>query len=187
MNINKGRWCAQPDGDFVVFVIGMRINSWWKVHRWLPPMHAMARMVRELAGQPDSGFLSGQTWFGRTTVVIQYWRSFDHLEAYAHDPKQSHVPAWTAFRYAPGSDAAVGIFHETYRIARGQSEAIFVDMPPTLLGDCTTLVPARDALAQARGRLEGVPETGPRRSAIPAASNDLLNEVATSGSRSEGS
>ena len=28
------RMCAQIDGDFVVFLIGMRVNKPWKVWRW---------------------------------------------------------------------------------------------------------------------------------------------------------
>jgi len=36
------RVAAQIEGDFVVFLIGMRINKPWKVHKWLPrfPSHA---------------------------------------------------------------------------------------------------------------------------------------------------
>lgn len=183
--IIKGRWCAQTDGDFVVFIIGMRINTWWKVHRWLPPLRAMSRMLGELEAQPELGFLGGKAWFGRTIVLIQYWRSFEQLEAYAHAPELSHVPAWAAFKRGPGSDAAVGIYHETYRIARGHCEAIFVDMPPTLLGDCTTLIEAHGALARARGRIGERRSPERRRGVLPAASNDVLGSEAPGGSRSD--
>jgi hypothetical protein len=27
---------AEMDGEFVVFLIGMRINKPWKLHKWLP-------------------------------------------------------------------------------------------------------------------------------------------------------
>ena len=30
------RVTAEIEGDFVVFLIGMRINKPWKVHKWLP-------------------------------------------------------------------------------------------------------------------------------------------------------
>jgi hypothetical protein len=36
------------DGDFVVFLIGMRVNRWWLPHKWLRVALAMPRMVREL-------------------------------------------------------------------------------------------------------------------------------------------
>ncbi|MFB6255318.1 MAG: monooxygenase family protein [Haloplanus sp.] len=35
------RVTAEVEGDLVVFLIGMRINSLWKVHRWLPVFLAM--------------------------------------------------------------------------------------------------------------------------------------------------
>ncbi len=34
--IQRERLTATIDGDFVVFLIGMRFNAWWKLHRWLP-------------------------------------------------------------------------------------------------------------------------------------------------------
>lgn len=33
MAINKQRLTAEIDGDFVVFLIGMRVNRLWKVHK----------------------------------------------------------------------------------------------------------------------------------------------------------
>lgn len=38
MDLDAGRCTAQYSGDFVVFLIGMRINSWWRVREWLPVM-----------------------------------------------------------------------------------------------------------------------------------------------------
>ncbi len=152
-HIMKGRWAAQTDEEFVVFIIGMRINRWWMVHRWLPPIRAMAAMLRELAMKPDLGYLGSKTWFGRTIVVIQYWRSFEALEAYAKAKDHEHLPAWADFNRKVGDDGTVGIYHETYRIAPGQFEALFVNMPPTLLGDCTTLIPAKGRMASAAGRM----------------------------------
>lgn len=32
------RMTAELDGDFVVFLIGMRINRPWMIHRWLPAL-----------------------------------------------------------------------------------------------------------------------------------------------------
>jgi hypothetical protein len=72
------RMAAEIEGDFVVFLIGMRINKPWKIHKWLPVFLAMPRMIRELERRPDSGFL-GATFAPK--VIVQYWRSFDHLEA----------------------------------------------------------------------------------------------------------
>ncbi len=42
------RITATIDGDFVVFLIGMRINKPWKIHKWLPVVRAMGKMLKEL-------------------------------------------------------------------------------------------------------------------------------------------
>ena len=63
MEVIKDRMCAQVDGEAVVFLIGMRINKWWKIHKWLPVAIAMPKMLRELGQNPDLGFLGAHTWF----------------------------------------------------------------------------------------------------------------------------
>ena len=50
------RVTADIEGDFVVFLIGMRINKPWKIHKWLPVVMAMPRMIQELQRRPESGF-----------------------------------------------------------------------------------------------------------------------------------
>ena len=52
MRVHPGRYTARIDGEFVVFVIGMRINKLWKVHRWAPVAAAMGPMLRELFTHP---------------------------------------------------------------------------------------------------------------------------------------
>ncbi len=152
--IMPGRWTARTDQEFVVFIIGMRINRWWMIHRWLPLIRAMGGMIRELSLRPELGFMGGKTWFGRTIVLIQYWNSFDDLESYAKARDLSHVPAWADFNRRIGNDGTVGIYHETYRIAPGQYENVFVNMPPTLVGECVPLAEVNSQHASARGRME---------------------------------
>jgi hypothetical protein len=53
--IIKQRVFGKMDGDFAVFIIGMRINNFWKIHRWLPVTMAMPRMLKELFADTDSG------------------------------------------------------------------------------------------------------------------------------------
>ena len=134
------RMSAQMNGEFVVFLIGIRINKLWKVHKWAPMLLAMPRMIRELQAHPESGFL-GHNGLGK--VIVQYWRSFDHLEAYARNHDAGHWPAWVAFNKRVGkSRGDVGIWHETYLIKPGQYEAIYSGMPPFGLGKAGKLVPA---------------------------------------------
>lgn len=155
-DIRPGRWTAQLDAPYVVFIIGMRINSLWKVHRWVPVILAMARMLGELYRNPAHGFLGGKTWFARTTVLIQYWRSFEDLEAYAKARDLQHLPAWADFNRKIGSNGDVGVFHETYRIAPGQYENVFVNMPPTLMSAIAPVNEASGPRASARGRMDAV-------------------------------
>jgi hypothetical protein len=142
---------AHVDGDFVVFLIGMRINKPWKIHKWLPMFLAMPRMLKELAANPDSGFL-GHIFGPR--VIVQYWRSFDQLEAYARDRDAQHWPAWVAFNKRVGqSRGDVGIWHETYLVHAGEYETVYSGMPPFGLGTVGTLVPASGHREDARGRM----------------------------------
>lgn len=152
--ILEGRWTASTDGDFVVFIIGMRINRWWMIHRWLPLIIAMGGMICELSLRPELGFLGGKTWFRRTIVLIQYWRSFEDLEFYARAKDLQHLPAWADFNRKIGNDGTVGVYHETCRVGPGQYENVFVNMPPTLLGNCATMSQAKGQHASARGRME---------------------------------
>jgi hypothetical protein len=144
------RMTAEIEGDFVVFLIGMRVNKPWKIHKWLPVFLAMPRMLRELEKRPESGFLGHI--FG-AKVIVQYWRSFDHLEAYARSQDAHHWPAWVAFNKRMGNSRGdVGIWHETYQCRAGEYEAVYSGMPPFGLGAVGKLVPASGSRESARGR-----------------------------------
>lgn len=153
--IRRERLTAKLDGDFVVFMIGMRINQPLKVHKWLPVARAMPRMITELSKKPELGFLHAEMWFSRTIVVVQYWRSMEQLLAYAKNREAEHLPAWQAFNKAIGTDGSVGIWHETYAVAPGRYENVYVNMPPFGLGRAGTLEPATGKKASAAGRMAG--------------------------------
>ena len=145
------RMSAEIEGDFVVFVIGMRINKLWKLHKWLPVLSAMPRMLKELEKQPESGFLGSVSG---ALLIVQYWRSFAHLEAYARSQDHLHLPAWVAFnKRMRESRGDVGIWHETYLVRAGEYEAIYSGMPPWGLGRVGALVPASGRKEAARDRL----------------------------------
>jgi hypothetical protein len=128
--IHPGRYTATIDGDFVVFIIGMRINKLRKVRQWLPVARAMGPMLKELFAHPESGFLGARTMAaGRTVTLIQYWRSVDDLQGFARNPDEHHFPAWRAFNSRVGSSGDVGIFHETFRVAAHSCETIYANMP----------------------------------------------------------
>lgn len=162
MRTNNERVTAQvpthaPTGvetaPMVVFLIGMRVNAWWKVWKWLPVVFAMPRMIVELSRDPALGFMGANSWFGRTTIMVSYWRSLPDLLRYAHARDRAHLPAWQAFDAAVGVNGDVGIWHETYEILPGHYENVYVNMPPFGLGAAVGTRAASETLARAAGRL----------------------------------
>ncbi len=148
------RMTAELDGDFVVFLIGVRLNKLWKVWAWWPVVAAMPRMIIELYKQPELGLLHARSHFGlRNILVVQYWRSFEQLHAYATDKTRAHLPAWKAFNQRIASNGDVGIWHETYLVADGAHESVYNNMPAYGLGLAGTLAPASGQRKSARGRL----------------------------------
>ena len=148
------RMTAEFEGDFVVFVIGMRINRRWKLHEWMPVFIAMPRMLRELSAKPDTGFLGVVNGLG---MIVQYWRSFEDLERYARSRDHAHWPAWVAFnKNVRAASGDVGIWHETYLVRAGEYETVYSAMPKFGLAAAGRHVPASGSREFARGRLGGV-------------------------------
>ncbi|BFH16642.1 transcriptional regulator [Paenibacillus dendritiformis] len=145
-SIFGGRYTVEDrEQDIVVFLIGMRVNKWRAVHQWWPVFKAMPPMIRELYTHPELGFLSLETTVNlRTILMVQYWRSFEELTAYARGPK--HLETWRRFYQAVGKTNAVGIYHETYIVRGGQFEAVYGNMP-------------KFGLAKARGHAPITPRT----------------------------
>jgi hypothetical protein len=122
--------------SLVVFHIGMTIRTPWRPHLWGPVAAAMPRMLAELhrnraaaerGEAEDLGFLGAETLLGaKGPWVVQYWRSIEHLYAYARMTSREHLPAWKAFNAAarrhPG---AVGIWHETYAVPPENIETFY--------------------------------------------------------------
>jgi len=144
---------AKMDGPFVIFLIGMRINKFWKFGKWWPVASAMPKMIKELMANKSQGLLHAETWFGRTTIMVQYWESFEKLEAYARNRNASHLPAWQQFNKNVGSNGDVGIWHETYLIEKGNYECIYNNMPRFGLGKVGEFVEAKGNYHNAKDRL----------------------------------
>lgn len=150
-----GRTTADARGDVVVFLIGMRVNHFWALHRWLPVFLAMPLMLRELGRDRSAGLLHHVLLTGspRTYYVVQYWESKEKLLAYAADPDRFHRPVWKKVnRLRSKSRDHVGIWHETYVVPEGSYESIYGDMPPYGLGRAYGAVPLGEGV-QAADRL----------------------------------
>jgi hypothetical protein len=152
-DIRQGRWTAEIEGDFVVFLIGARINSRLQAVRVfmdLGERRGMNHMLKYLTEHPEKGLL-GYENAGFT--VIQYWRSFEQLEAFAKDTDDPHLEAWRTYWKRVGKSTRAGIWHETYLVRGGEYEAIYGNMPPHGLGKATKLVPLAESVG-ARQRLK---------------------------------
>jgi len=154
-DVIQKRVCAEIEGPFVIFMIGAKINRPWKLNVVLPFMATMPRMLKELSARPELGLLHVRQAFGGTSVsLIQYWRSFEHLEAYARGPEFQHLPAWQWFNRQLGSNGDIGIWHETYLIEPGRYESVYNNMPPFGLGAAGKLVDAVGARMSAHERIK---------------------------------
>ena len=153
-SIFPGRFTAQSNEPFVVFLIGFRVNRWLAVRSWTRVARAMGPMIAELKRNPSLGLLHVETFmYWRGVGMIQYWRSFDQLHAYAHARNAAHLPAWAEFNRRIGSNGVVGIWHETYTVSPGQYESIYANMPRIGLGIAANHVPVTGRLDGARSRI----------------------------------
>lgn len=164
--IFNGRYTAKADQPFVVFLLGMRINKWWMLHKWWPVFAAMTPMLTKLYTHPEKGFLHAEFYWNTSgPILIQYWRSFEDLERFARDPSDPHHGAWKRFNQSVGADGSVGVWHEMYVIDRGNFETGYGNMPRFGLAAAMEHVEAIGQRETARKRLETnktnetVPET----------------------------
>lgn len=131
--MNKGRHTVLPNQSVTVFLIGLRVNKWYKVHKWLPILLAMPPMLNELTKDKSLGCLSYEMLFKyRGVMVIQYWQSNEKVLSYSKMPK--HLKAWRRFMKGLKQNDAVGFYHETYNVNSNQYENIYINMPDFGLG-----------------------------------------------------
>ena len=153
-DVRQGRWTADVEGDFVVFIIGARFNSKLQLFKSMADFggrKGMRHMLDYLVAHPDKGLLGYET-YGLTTNV-QYWRSFEHLEAFAKDKDDPHLEVWRSYWKRLGRSSRSGIWHETFLVRAGEYEAIYGNMPPHGLAKATSLVRVADSVS-ARQRLK---------------------------------
>jgi Monooxygenase af470-like len=138
------RMSAEIDGDFVVFLIGARFNLFRLLRSVvdLGGRRGMKYMLDYLVAQPDKGLLGYQMGL---PVIVQYWRSFEHLEAFAKDTSDPHLAVWRNYWRRVGKSSRTGIWHETYLVRAGEYEAVYGNMPPFGLGKAGRLVPLSES------------------------------------------
>ncbi len=89
----------------------------------------MPKMLRHLMTHPDAGLLGFHSWFGRTTIIVSYWRTAEDIQRFAADPDAPHAAPWREFMKQTAGSGDVGIWHETYVVPAGNYEGIYSDMP----------------------------------------------------------
>lgn len=157
----NGRYTAQMDESFVVFLIGMRVNRFFAFRKWMPAANAMPKMIDVLYRYPEKGFLGGESFFRvwpLTTILVSYWRSFEDLEHFARSADEPHLEAWKTFNQVVGKDGTVGVWHETYQVQAGQFESVYANMPVFGLAKATQHVLATGRRETARRRMGGMNE-----------------------------
>jgi hypothetical protein len=153
-NIAGRRMAAEIDGDFVVFLIGARLNFLHLAGTImdLGGRRGMKHMLDYLVAHPEKGLLGYQLGL---PVIVQYWRSFDHLEAFAQDTDDPHLAVWRSYWKRVGNGNRTGIWHESYLVRAGEYEAVYANMPPFGLGKAGKLVPLQES-SSARSRIKAV-------------------------------
>jgi hypothetical protein len=155
VDVQQGRWTAELDGDFVVFLIGAMVHDPVAAPEATRLVMQMGEMLEELMTDPSKGLL-GVTRHGEPGhgVLVQYWRSFDALEAYSRDPGAKHAPVWREWnRLASDERSGAGIWHETFKVAAGAYEAIYQNMPVIGLQQAGRALTVSEARDSARARM----------------------------------
>jgi Domain of unknown function (DUF4188) len=149
------RMTVEIEGDFVVFLIGARFSKLQFARSFvdLGGRRGMKHMLDHLVAHPEKGLLAYE--MGIPTIV-QYWRSFEHLEAFAKSPDDPHVDVWREYWRRVGRTGRTGIWHETFLVKAGQYEAVYGNMPSRGLGKAGRLHPASES-STARARVGAVP------------------------------
>ena len=153
--IYTGRYHVERDEPFIVFLIGMRINRLWAIHKWWSPLMATLRNLRSVDSRtPPEGYLGGEVYLSWPGLnMVQYWESFEHLENYSKDPNLPHLKAWQHLAKQSKTDHTFGYWHETYQVNPGEFECIYGNMPRIGLGVTDGHAPVGAKEETARKRL----------------------------------
>jgi hypothetical protein len=152
MEVQRGRFTADIDGDFVVFLIGMRFNHPLRIRKWWPVASAMPRMLKVLSQHPNwaasdsSSGLGGQQYWSSTGGTSTPWTGSPGTETYR---TWSRGGGSTAVR----ASGDVGIWHETFRIRAGEYEAVYGNMPVFGLAAAARSLPTAQKANTAAARI----------------------------------
>lgn len=159
-NVTHGRMAGKINGDFCVFLLGIRNNAPVPLNSTFKFVAgAYLSMIRQLEADPEKyGFLgtsnfTGTNWKrGSHILNVMYWRSYEDVERFARDTNATHWPAWKAAQKVTRASPHIGLWHEAFNVRGGDYHSIYVNCPPLGLGHAGYLVPAGGKLATSAGR-----------------------------------
>ncbi|GAC1472304.1 MAG: hypothetical protein NVSMB9_19400 [Isosphaeraceae bacterium] len=120
-----------PDALSEVCLVRMGLQA-----RGLAAWFLSIRLARAIAGSAEearvlgAGLLLSESFrlgWGHLGV-LQYWRSFDDLEAWSH--RAPHAEWWRAAVDRMRNKGDLGVYHETYLVPRQNVESIFLGCAP---------------------------------------------------------
>ncbi|CAG8951369.1 hypothetical protein HYFRA_00007281 [Hymenoscyphus fraxineus] len=135
----NGSFSASPSSqEVVVFILGARSNH--NEGRFAPGFKAFAdvfgAMWQELgANRTKWGYLGKTSTLystdadsGNTMAWISYWKSLEHLQAFAKSPV--HQKGLNLFYEGQKKHPHLGIMHETYSVPKGHWETVYHNFKP---------------------------------------------------------
>lgn len=156
--VYPGRFTAKAPSDATaVFLIGLRINTLRGLTRSGPVIAAMPRMLKYLAKHQESGLLSFGNWFGRTTVLVSYWRTAQDVQRFASDRDAPHADAWRKFNARIGVGRDIGVWHELYTVTPGNFEGVYVNMPEFGMAAAGEHLPVGNGMRTSKQRMAARP------------------------------
>jgi hypothetical protein len=134
----------------VRFGIQVRRSSAWLFAR---------RLLSQITGEArrataDGAGLLGSESFSISIMhfgVLQYWRSFDDLEAWSHRPP--HAEWWRRAVQRMRLKQDLGVYHEAFLVRAQDIESIYMDCRPTGLATFGLLGEPVGEMTTSRGRL----------------------------------
>ena len=120
---------------------------------------AIDRSAKE-AKEADVGLLASEQFLINPTHfgVLQYWRTFEEMEAWTHRPP--HADWWKDAAERQRTKGDFGIYHETFLVPRDRIEAIYLNCLPTGIALFGLTGEAVGPDTNSRGRLRMGPRSG---------------------------
>ena len=160
--VKQGRWTAEYEGDFVVFLIGPRPNNVFHLLKSFADLggrRGMNHMLKYLTEHPEKGLLGYEMGF---PTIVQYWRSFEHLEAFARDQDDPHLEPWRNYWRRVGKSDRTGIWHETFLVRAGSGKPSTATCPRSGWARPPRSYPSRKRARPACGSAGQPPPTSAR-------------------------